>query len=96
MNSNSNEKKSLVLIESCNKKKANEPNIKVVKSWAILPRTVITTAWILLQLSKQKTLPPYSPILFGVKDETVIPEKIARKEVVREIFSNLPIINLHL
>ena len=61
----------------------------------MLHRTVINTALILSPFSKQKTLPPYSPILFGVKVDTVIPVKIALYAVIMEIFSILLIIYLH-
>ena len=80
---------------SCKIKKANDPKIIVVNSWAILHKIVIKTAWILSLFSKQKTLPPYSPILFGVNEETVMPEKIALKDVKKEIASILRIINFH-
>ena len=62
---------------------------------AIDPITVINTACILSAYFKQKTLPPYSPILFGVKDETVMPEKTALIDLLIEIFSILEIKNLH-
>ena len=58
-----------------------EPKKMVVKSCAMEPKTVIKTPWILSAFSRQNTLPPYSPILFGVKTETVIPEKTARKDM---------------
>ena len=53
----------------------------------MLPITVIKTAFNLSAFSKQKTLPPYSPTLFGVNAETVIPEKTALSEVCIEMFS---------
>ena len=62
----------------------------------MLHRTVINTALILSPFSKQKTLPPYSPILFGVNVDTVIPVNTALYAVIIEMFSILLIIYLHL
>jgi hypothetical protein len=72
------------------------PNTIVISNCDILPIMVISTALILSAVDKQKTLPPYSPILFGVKAETVIPENTALNEVKIEIFSIFFIKNLHL
>ena len=54
-----------------------DPKITVVRSWDILHNIVINTAFILSPFSKQKTRPPYSPILFGVNVDTVMPENTA-------------------
>tara|TARA_B100000401_G_scaffold430550_1_gene365462 strand:- start:917 stop:1159 length:243 start_codon:yes stop_codon:yes gene_type:complete len=59
------------------------------------PITVINAPLILSAFSRQKIRPPYSPILFGVNAETVIPEKTALKERIIDTFSILEIKNLH-
>jgi hypothetical protein len=54
-----------------------EPKTIVTSNWLKLPRTVIKTPFQRSAFSKIKTLPAYSPILFGVNTLTVIPVSTA-------------------
>ena len=72
-----------------------KPNTMVVSNCAMEPIIVINTPCILSAFSKQKTLPAYSPTLFGVNADTVIPEKTALIDLLIVIFSIFEIKNLH-
>ena len=61
-----------------------------------MPKTVEITAFILSAFLKQKIRPPNSPILLGVKIETVIPKKIAFSDIQTETVSSLFIKYFHL
>ena len=51
------------------------PNTFVITNCPILPVAIATTPIIRLLGDKKKTLPPYSPNLFGVKTAQVNPQK---------------------
>lgn len=65
-------------------------------SCVMFPNMVTNTAFILSACRKQNTLPPNSPILLGVKIETVIPKKTAFRANQKLTFSNLETKNCHL
>lgn len=94
-NSKSLRNKSKEGIKFGSNKIPTNPKTMVTISCAIEPITVINTPWILSACFRQKTLPPYSPTLLGVNDETVMPENTALSDVFIDTFSILEIKNLH-
>ncbi|MDA3952260.1 MAG: hypothetical protein PF485_01340 [Bacteroidales bacterium] len=55
------------------------PVLIVVRNWEKLPIPVANTPKVRFPLSIKSTLPPMSPILFGVNMPNVIPERTALK-----------------